>query len=335
MKKKILIIGPNSNSWGGVATCSKVIEQSNIMNDSFSFTHLTTWDDGKWIFSFIKALFKIRKLSKETDLIHINLNKRGSTYRILLLSLFFNKTKYIIHIHNGRYGYFYNNCNVFIKKRIINLLENAEYIIFVSNYQKEETLSYINIQNNNIKVIYNGINITNSYPTNKDYLQVLYFGSILKTRNVDEFIELANTLSSEKIKFVLAGNGPIEKLDLKNIEYKGFVSKEEKENLLLESDVIFDHFSESFGLGLLEAMNHYVCPLVYPLGSIPEIIGDNKYGLLFNNKDELIEKLLYLNKNKNILNDYKLKAHERSLVFSNEKYINAFKDLYNKVLENE
>ena len=335
MKKRILIIGPDINSWGGVATCSRTIEQSFVMNDSYSFTHLTTWNNRKWIMPFIKALFKIKKLSNETDLIHFNLNKRGSTYRILLLSLFIKNKKYIIHMHNGKYWEFYEKSSSFIKRRIDNLLEKANYIVFVSNYQKEETLSKINLTNKNVKVIYNGITLSNCKPKKTDKINVLYFGSIIKRRNIDEYLELAKDFSNENIKFVLAGNGSIEGLDIDNVEYHGFVSGKEKEELLLKSDIIYDHFSESFGLGLIEAMNHYVCPLVYPIGSIPEIIGNDEYGLLFNNKKEFKEKLLFLNDNKEILLKYQEKAHNRSLMFSKDKYIDSFKKLYNEVIENE
>lgn len=335
MKKKILIIGPDPFSWGGVATCAREIENSNKMNENYIFTHLSTWKNGKWLIDFIKSLFKIKKLVNNTDLIHINLSKKGSTYRLLLLSLFFNNKKYIIHMHNGNYGAFFEKCSPFIKKQIITLMEKAKSIIFVSNYQKEEILNKTKIKNNNIKIIYNGINIVNSTPKDKDYLQVLYFGTITNNRNINEYIELANNLANNSIKFVLAGNGMINNLDLKNIDYRGFVKEKEKEEILNNSDIIFDHFSESFGLGLVEAMNHYVCPLVYPTGSILEIIGNNEYGLLFKNKNELIEKLLLLKNNKDLLNEYKEKAYKRSLIFSKEKYINSFKLLYDEVFNDE
>lgn len=335
MKKKILIIGPHSDSWGGVATCLKEIEESEHMNNTYDFYHLTTWNNGKWIKCFINSLFKIKKLTSEADLIHVNLSKNGSTYRKLILSLYFKNKKYIVHMHNGRYGEFYDKCPTFLKNKIITFLEKAECIIFVSNYQKQETLNKIKINNKNIKVIYNGINISHNKPANKDYIQVLYFGSILKSRNIDEYLELANNLSNSNIKFVLAGNGSINGLNLNNVEYHGFVTEEEKEKLLMNSDIIYDHFSESFGLGLIEAMNHYACPLAYPDGSIKEIVGDNEYGLLFSNRIELSEKLQFLNKNKDILIKYQHKAYNRSLDFSNEKYLESFKVLYDEVINNE
>ena len=70
-------------------------------------------------------------------------------------------------MHYGNYGSFYENTPSFIKKRITIFLENASYIIFVSNYQKNETLSKINITNKNIKVIYN--NRQNKYLRRKCY----------------------------------------------------------------------------------------------------------------------------------------------------------------------
>lgn len=335
MKKKILIIGPNPNSWGGVATCSREIENAECMKDSYTFSHLSTWNNGKWIGPFIKSLIIIKKISKDVDLIHFNLSKNGSTYRKLILSHLIKNKKYIVHIHYGEYGKFYKNCNSFIKKHIVKFLEKAERIVFVSQYQKEEFFNEIKLNNNNIQIIYNGIELTSKTPSTKDYLQVLYFGSISKNRHIDEYIDLANNLSNNNIRFVLAGDGLINKLNLNNIEYLGFVANEEKEKLLNDSDIIYDYFSESFGLGLLEAMNHYACPLVYPLGSIPEIIGNNEFGLIFKNNEDLKEKLIYLKENKNILKEYQIKAHNRSLMFSKEKYTNSFKFLYNEVLKNE
>lgn len=332
MKKNILMIGPHPDSWGGIAACSKSLEETESMKDSYTFTHLTTWKNGKWIINFIKSLFIIKQLARDADLVHINLSKNGSTYRNLLLFPFIKNKKYIVHMHYGNYGSFYENSPSFIKKSIITFLENASYIVFVSNYQKNETLNKINLKNKNIKVIYNGITLSQSKPITKNYIQVIYLGSLIKDRHFDEYIEIANTLSNENIKFVVAGNGQINKKHLKSIEYHGFVTNKEKEKLLINSDIIYSHFQESFGIGLLEAMNHHVCPLAFPSGSIPEIICDNKYGILFNNKKEFIDKLIFLKNNRELLAEYQQKAYDRSLNYSIEKYIDSFKSLYSEVI---
>jgi phosphatidylinositol alpha-mannosyltransferase len=95
---------------------------------------------------------------------------------------------------------------------------------------------------------------------------ILYIGRLEKRKGVKYLLQAYKLLSEADpdVKLIIAGDGPdrerlellTEDLDLKNVEFIGYISNEQKHELLASSDLFCSPavYGESFGIVLLEAM---------------------------------------------------------------------------------
>jgi glycosyltransferase involved in cell wall biosynthesis len=97
------------------------------------------------------------------------------------------------------------------------------------------------------------------------------------------------------VKLTIGGNGEINRLKqaikFQQIEsmvnFVGWVSGEQKQRLLAESDVyLLPSYSEGLPMSILEAMNAGLPVLSTPVGGIPEIVIDGLNGYLVKPGDE-------------------------------------------------
>lgn len=99
---------------------------------------------------------------------------------------------------------------------------------------------------------------------------------------------------------------------------------------LLSRSKVFVHsrVGEHFGIAVIEAMASGCATICHRSGGpLSDIILDEKYGLLFNTKDELIEKVDYLLSDENIWKRYSDLAVERAKRFSYDKIKKQVREL--------
>ncbi len=140
----------------------------------------------------------------------------------------------------------------------------------------------------NLTVVHNGIDISdfeyNSDP--KDYF--LYLGRFTHDKGIEDFIELVR--ENPSYKFVIAGAGVLEEAvviasgNLANLESCGYLprgGKEWKDVLGNAKALIMPTVGEeSFGMVMIEAMAFGTPVIAYKKCAAPEIIDDNKNGVI-------------------------------------------------------
>lgn len=141
---------------------------------------------------------------------------------------------------------------------------------------------------------------------------VLFFGRLDEHKGVTLLLEAASNLP--EIDFKIAGQGPKENdykkkassMDLKNIEFLGFLSKEKMFSAIAESYfvVVPSIWNEVFGLSILEAFSKGKAVVASKAGGIPEIVQDGENGLLFKpgNIEEFVDKIQKLWRSPKLLN---------------------------------
>ena len=163
-----------------------------------------------------------------------------------------------------------------VRNKIYNLekdaLSQADKIIAVSNYTKDQLCHHYSIPPDRIAVVHNGIDpqevARKSHKLN-DKL-VVFLGRITRQKGPEFLLETARKVVRvfSRVKFVVAGTGDefahllesaaYQKLGKKFI-FTGFLSKREVDELLSMADVYFmPSVSEPFGLTALEAAQHRV-----------------------------------------------------------------------------
>ncbi len=185
----------------------------------------------------------------------------------------------------------------------------AKTIVTVSEYQKKDIVKYLNIKEENIKVIYNGWEHMNDivaddgiFDKNAKIIKGKYFyalGSLAPHKNFKWIIEVAKRNPDKE--FVIAGGKnlqawkeDIETHDIPNVTFTGYVSDGENKALMQNCKAfLFPSKYEGFGIPPLEALACGAPIIISNATCLPEIYEDcahyfdpNDYNV---NLDELLK----------------------------------------------
>lgn len=92
---------------------------------------------------------------------------------------------------------------------------------------------------------------------------------------------------------------------------------------------IYPEKAEHFGISTVEAMGAGVVPVVINAGGQIEIVNDGKNGFLWNKTEELLKKTKLLIEKNDLLEKMSVEAMEKAKVFSQEKYYQKIKEIFN------
>lgn len=174
-------------------------------------------------------------------------------------------------------------------------IEKARHIIAISGKTKRDLINYMNIPEERISVIYNGIDHKVfkpcSSPKPLDDPYVLCVGSEQPRKNLPLLLQAFRRFKADKgiedLKLVKVGNPGgkgfrqqtlklIERFNLgRDVRFTGFISEKELSGYYSNAQcLVFPSLYEGFGLPVVEAMA-CGCPVITSnTSSLPEIIGD-------------------------------------------------------------
>lgn len=208
----------------------------------------------------------------------------------------FVKIDTIMTIHDLnhlRFPQFYTKFHKYYYDYIVKIsAKKCSKLLTVSNFSKQELVEWLNCDENNIIVTYNGIDDRFKVISDRNKLEnvrekynlpdrfILYIGNQKPHKNVETLISSMKYI--EGIKFAINGNGneSINKAIKENgVENKilkiGFVDEEDLPYVYnLATVFIFPSLYEGFGLPPLEAMACGCPAIVSNTSSLPEVVGD-------------------------------------------------------------
>ena len=300
ISSKILFVGPDVDSpKGGIGM---VLSQYKQFISPFN--HIVTHKDGgkfRKTVTYIKALAILVYwlMTKEIKIVHVHGSIKGSFIRksiIIILSHLFGKS-IIYHIHSGGIIEFAKK-----NKRAIRFVFNkCDVIVALSDTWKqyfENTFHHPNV-----------IVIPNIIPQPTDNIgsqaaekcTFLFLGKICKEKGIFDFLDVLRDNKERyknKLLFRVGGNGDT-KLFEKTVEeyglsdmvvFEGWVSGSAKERLLNSSNVlVLTSYFEGIPISILEAFSYHMPVLASKVGGIPDIVTNNKNGILVSpgNKEEI------------------------------------------------
>ena len=222
------------------------------------------------------------------------------------------KVPLVIKAH-GSHTYFCQELNKKTKRNWANIdvqiFERADATAFVSMHCQNVNKQLFGEAKQAI-VLYNGLDLVNTIPTSiRQSNLVFYSGTLVKKKGIYSLMEAWNQLVQQKpnTQLIVFGKGSIKsaqkKLSQEAIQSVTFYGHRPKTELIeylnLATVAIFPSYSETFGLGAVEAMS-VACPTIFTKRTCgPEIIEDGFNGLLVDpdNPTEICEKLLLLIEN--------------------------------------
>lgn len=193
-------------------------------------------------------------------------------------------------------------------------IEKIDYIMSNSIRTKEAVKR---VYNRDAEVIYPCIsNIENIIPINEGK-HFLYIGRIEKPKNIENaiiaFKSFIEKIEDKELKFIIAGKGRYEnhlkklteKLNMNNnIIFKGFVTEEEKKELLNKSyALIMPAINEPFGLTVIEALYSSCISIISNKSGVYEAVKNMSISCNMDNIDEIVTSMLLAYRDKNIKNN--------------------------------
>ncbi|WP_225318059.1 glycosyltransferase family 4 protein [Flavobacterium luteum] len=352
----------------GAAMVGKYIQESKIINNQFdtNFINLSTsktlndiGQNGKGkIGSLLYLLNKVIKSvsSNKFDLCYMTLSTNGLGFYkdfliVILLKLY--RVKIIYHFHNKG---FFEKQNKFFNHILYKITFRKTMSILISKYLYYDIQKYVN--NNDVFYCHNGIpKIDLSLPILKNDIEVkpfsiLFLSNMMIEKGVFVLLEACNILKSRKVSFECNFVGAwsditkeifdeyVSELDLNQYVFAhGKKYDEEKLQFFNEADVfVFPTFyhNETFGLVLLEAMQHSLPVISCSEGGIPDVVQDGNTGFLVPKKDSLAlaEKIEVLINNPKLIKEMGQAGKMRySELFTLEKFENNLCDIIKQAIE--
>jgi D-inositol-3-phosphate glycosyltransferase len=254
-----------------------------------------------------------------------------------MVTSFLKKKADIIHTHS--YGYFQNHA-AWIKERIQSTpwvitphfhpswsmwggakrrtlrnfydskigkstMESADLITCVSNHEKEMLVKEIGLSEDNIKIIYNGIDwsewekvpdkmtFRDSYPGISERF-VIFAGRLATNKGIPDLIEAMSICESVNVDLVVMGadmglGKDLDKLAISmgvRMHRLGHVDDEIYRSALSAAEIlVLPSEYEAFGIVLLEAAAAQTPVVATRVGGIPEAMSEGKNGLIVDYND--------------------------------------------------
>lgn len=275
--------------------------------------------------------FKLLKLVFQNNIKLIHVHSERLCVYASLIKFFFN-VKIIIHFH-GPFNKKINKKNILAKKiRELIFINLTDKDIFISHDLFRKYKNYLDFNLNKVNIITNGSDdismkkgnldysneLISSYDINKNTLVITTTGRLSEVKNYKYLILLADKLKQKNLNFrvFIAGIGEqkkkltslIKKFNLENkVILLGNIKNKDIPSLLSISNLfILTSKYEGISISVLEAMSMSIPCLLSDVGGNKEIIQNGENGYLFplNNLKYLEDKIIFLYKNKELINNF-------------------------------
>lgn len=222
------------------------------------------------------------------------------------------------------FHYFIGEENPIVSYMEKKTIRNADEIIAVSNNTKRFIINYYNLSQDDVHVIHNGVyadqyffpnenveEIKSTFKINEDEKLILCApGRFDEPRKGVKYLLLAlqQVFSEIKSKCIIIGSGNketlseyLEKLPDNNVIFTGYIDNELKMKLFAVCDIfVLPSLLEGCPLSILEALAAGAPIVSINVGGIPELVKQDRNGILVNPKDpdQLAEAIISILQNK-------------------------------------
>jgi glycosyltransferase involved in cell wall biosynthesis len=320
---KVIMIGSHLRVTGGITRVVKNYIQAGL-NKKTELEYFPTYYGGNhfinilyFIAQYFKLYLQLNILNRKYDVAHIHMSYKGSFLRKkFIINLLHKKgITIIIHAHGGYFKQFYNESSDKNKQKISVTLNKASVILALG---KEWTCFYESVCNTSVVCLNNAVFPKDLNNNHDEKIYITTMGLLSHKKGTYDLIDVVSKLKGKidkRYKFVLAGNGEIEKVKHKinslNLNdlfvIPGWISDENKIDEIYRKSLIYvlPSYYEGMPMSILEAMSYELPVISTNVGSIPTVINENN-GFIIEpgNQTVLEEKILELLNNQSIAREF-------------------------------
>lgn len=296
-KPKVLMIGPARSVHGGISGVVNNYYDAGLHHkvDLYYIGTMVEGSKGTKLLQAAKAYILFLIKAPGYDIIHVNMASDSSYYRksVFIETAHFFRKKIVIHQHGGNFEEFYNKeLSENGRKRVKKIFSMGDEILVLGPTWKDffSTIT----DGRKITVLPDSIRIPG--PINKQYgfHKILFLGRLCKEKGVGELLTIMPGLRKQypDVHLYLGGIWEDEQLKEKAAALSecvtdlGWITGEEKKKYLRECDIfVLPSYFEGQSVSILEAMAYSCGIAASETGGIPEMITDEKTGLLVQPQD--------------------------------------------------
>lgn len=293
---KVLMIGPDPQAMGGIASVEKAVLGA-IRPEDANIRFISTFKEGpklKKLLVAIRALVEYLKIIDSCDLVHVHTASRGSFRRKkVFIDIAIKKNiPVLLHLHGGEFDkWFDEECDDSQRAEIRKVFGSSKKMIVLSEEWREFFLARNICGENQIVVIHNAVPLPHVPVDPSARQDVLFLGRLGARKSPDVLLHAAKALRARfpEARYRFAGDGDVEKYKaLANelgvadqCDFLGWVKGEEKEQLVRKSGIFcLPSRHEGMPMSMLEMMAYGLPCVVTPVGGIPQVIRDGENGYM-------------------------------------------------------
>ncbi|KTG26712.1 glycosyltransferase family 4 protein [Haloferax profundi] len=308
---KLLIVGPRGT--GGID--QYITEQRRYLEDRMDVRLYTRYTAPKgegleravrMILSSIQAIL-LFPFQPRPDIVHVHSSHTYSFYRsafFVLFSAYVWRVPVVLHIHGSSFDEFLDTDSLVVRRLQSLVFDTVDDVIVLSEYWRG--LVARRADSDKVHVMANAVEPAEYAPTfEADSVHIVFVSNLIERKGIGELLDAIEALESMpnlSFEVSIGGRGPFaERAEAvaeayENVEYLGFLSEEEKRDLLSRGTVfVLPTYAEGLPIAMLEGMAGGNAIVTTPVGSIPEVISDER-GILVTPGDaeELTQALVRL-----------------------------------------
>ncbi|MBC9987591.1 MULTISPECIES: glycosyltransferase family 4 protein [unclassified Haloferax] len=291
-KQTLLIVGPKGT--GGIDRY--ITEQRRYLEDRMDVRVYTRYTAPKGEGLELAARMLLSSLiavalfpfQRRPDIVHVHSSHTYSFYRAAFFALF---SKYVwgvpvvFHIHGSSFDDFLATDSRVVRRLQSLVFDAVDDVVVLSEYWRGLVSRLAGEEK--VHVMANAVEPAEydpTYPT--DPVHLVFVSNLIDRKGIREFLDAVEILESTPgLDFVVSigGRGPhADRAEAvaaahDNVSYLGFLSEEDKRDLISRGTVfVLPTYAEGLPIAMLEGMAGGNAIVTTPVGSIPEVITDDR-----------------------------------------------------------
>ncbi|MBR1144596.1 glycosyltransferase family 4 protein [Bradyrhizobium sp. AUGA SZCCT0431] len=240
------------------------------------------------------ALLRIIYLqaSQGIDVIHINLSANASAYRKFIVAAVASALRipYVVHLHSGEFGHFWDSCNGFARRRIDTLFSKAKFVIVLGRVWSDLIVTNLPELADRIIILPNSTRKQRHDFRADGPVRLLFLGRLGPAKGIGELLDSFEIIRHRNDwQATLAGDGAVtetrilvERLGLAGrVSVPGWLDDGGVTAELQAADIlVLPSWVENLPMCVVEAFAHGLAVVCTPVGALPEIVEHERTGLL-------------------------------------------------------
>jgi glycosyltransferase involved in cell wall biosynthesis len=297
--REVIMVGTSADHVrGGIGAVVRGYRNAGLF-ERFPITYITTHQEGSARGKVLAALGAYARLCRElatasAPLVHIHMSRGASFWRKYVVCLLARlwRRPYVLHVHAGHFGKFYDEqCGVIAKAIVRQTLRRAAAVLALSEHWRTTLLRIC--PDANVRTLPNSVVLheRSGDKPNSGSPRILYTGRISEAKGTFDLLRGFARIAPQFPDAVLVcagdGQGPqllelAESLGLKGrVTCPGWLSSDEIRKEMEQATVFaLPSHGEGMPVAMLEAMSWGLPVVVTPVGAIPEVVQNGQNGVL-------------------------------------------------------